>query len=83
MSDQEKVFGKGIIAKKPHEKAPDFVKMGLSFKVDEFIEFLKEHDKNGWVNMQVKESKGGKIYAELDTWEKKETTEKAVEVLPF
>jgi len=67
------VFIKGMIVKKPSEKAPDFIKANISFKVDEIVQFLQEHAKNGWVNVQVKESKGGKYYAQVDTWERKTT----------
>jgi len=30
---------------------------------------MRQHHKEGWVNIQVKRSKGGKLYAELDTWQ--------------
>ena len=66
MSD-EKIFIDGIIAKR-HPNAPDFVKVNLSFKLKEFFEFAKLHQNDGWINVQVKESKGGKLYAELDTF---------------
>lgn len=74
MSEKETVFVDGMIVKKPHENAPDFVKAGVSFKVSEMIKFLQDNDKDGWVNAQLKESKAGKLYMELDTWkpEKKE-----------
>jgi hypothetical protein len=54
---------------KRHERAPDFVTANLSIKVDELIPFLQQHVKAGWVNVQLKVSKGGKHYAELDTWQ--------------
>jgi hypothetical protein len=68
MSNQtEKVFAQGLIAKR-RDGAPDFVTCSLSVKVDEFKEFLDTHAANGWVNLNVKKSQGGKYYAELDTW---------------
>lgn len=67
MSD-EKIFVDGMIAKR-HPNSPDFVKCNLSLKMKDLIAFAKQHHKDGWLNVQVKESKGGKIYAELDTWE--------------
>ena len=63
----EKVFAQGLIAKR-RDQAPDFVTCSLSVKVDEFKEFLDTHAANGWVNLNVKKSQGGKYYAELDTW---------------
>ena len=87
MSDQEKIFANGLITKKPHEKAPDFVKYEQSFKVEDFIEFLKQHNKNGWVNTTIKVSKSGSIYSELNVWEKKteavKVEEPKIEEMPF
>lgn len=68
MSD-EKIFADGLIVKDPSPKAPDFVLQSLSFKVSEFVEFLKKHEKKGWVNVQMKRGRSGKPYAALDTWE--------------
>ena len=69
MAQDEKVFIKGLIFKAPRAKAPSFVKGSLSIKVEDLIPFLQEHSKNGWVNINLKEAKSGKYYAELDTWE--------------
>lgn len=69
MSD--KVFVDGMVVKR-HEKAPDFVICNLSLKGKELVEFMRQHQKDGWVNVQIKRSQGGKLYAELDTWEPKE-----------
>ena len=65
----DNVFIDGLIIKRPHENAPDFVKLKLSFKVEELVNFLQQHQKEGWVNADVKVSKNGKIYAALDTWQ--------------
>jgi hypothetical protein len=62
-------FINGMIVKGPHENAPDFVKMNISFKTEEMIETLQKLDKAGWVNAVIKVSKGGKWYAQQDTWE--------------
>jgi len=67
----EVVFPKGMIVKKPHENAPDFIKLNFSFKVDEFIAFLQEHKKeDGWVNADLKKSKEGKLYVQLNNYVK-------------
>ena len=63
----EKVFAQGFLFKR-NENAPDFVIGSQSIKVDEAIAFLQEHSQNGWVNLQVKQSQGGKYYTELDTF---------------
>jgi len=62
-----KTFADGFIAKR-HENAPDFVTCSLSIRVEEAIKFLTLHQKEGWVNLQVKQAKSGKYYCELDTW---------------
>lgn len=64
----EKVFAKGFIFKR-NDKAPDFVVGSLSLKSNEAIEFIKEQGKE-WVNLDVKKSKEGKFYVELNTYEK-------------
>ena len=61
---------KGIGIKAPHEKAPDFVKGRVSFKVEEFIDYLKENEYLGWVNMDLLESKKGNLYFKLDEYKK-------------
>ncbi len=62
-----KEFPKGIYIKKPHEKAPDFVLGKLSIKVADAISYLKT--KQGeWLNLDMKQSKDGKWYLEVDNW---------------
>lgn len=78
----EKIFTEGMIFKLPNEKAPDFIKGSLSFKVTEFIDFLKKHDNKGWVNIDLKVSTGGKAYAEINTWKPKDVGEVKAEELP-
>lgn len=73
------IFAAGLIVKPPSENAPDFIKAKLSIKVEELTAFLEEHTKpDGWVNLDVKESKGGKWYAQLNHWSKGDAP-KAVE----
>lgn len=75
MSDIE--FVPGLIVKAPNPKAPDFVKASISIKVEELGQFLREKYKAGeeWVNIDVKESKGGKWYAAVSTFKPKEKPE--------
>lgn len=60
-------YPKGLFAKKPHEKAPQFIKGKLSVKRDEFINWLQTQDTE-WVNFDVKEGQDGKYYVQVDTW---------------
>jgi lipopolysaccharide export LptBFGC system permease protein LptF len=66
MSDKE--FVDGLIVKKPHDNAPDFVKCSISIKRKELGNWLRKKD-DEWINLQVKESgQSGKWYAEVDNW---------------
>ena len=73
--DQEKVFADGFIFKR-NEKAPDFVVGRLSMKVEEAIAFIKNNEKNGWVNLGIKQARSGNYYVELDTFEAKNDSAK-------
>lgn len=76
MDKQEKIFAKGIYFDKPREGSPDFVKGRISVNVAEFIEFAKKHEKkSGYINLDLKKSKEGKLYLELNTWTPKEKVE--------
>jgi hypothetical protein len=66
--EDDKVFGEGIFFK-TKDSAPEFVLGAVSIKVDEFIVFLKDNVKKGWVNMDLKLSKKGMHYFQVDTWE--------------
>ena len=69
---EEKKYAKGLFAKR-NEKAPEFVVCSLSFKTDEFMQFLRENtNEKGYVNLQVLKSRDkGTMYAVLDTFEPK------------
>lgn len=85
----DKEFPNGIIAKR-NDNAPEFVLCNLSFKVEEFVKYLQDNESKGWVNIDVKRSKWGKIYADKNDWEKKEdsannapSTDIDIDSLPF
>lgn len=61
-------FTEGFIFKAPHQNAPDFVKHSVSIKLEEFIPWLQNNAHNGWVNIDIKESKNGKLYSALNTY---------------
>lgn len=67
---EDKIFADGFSFKR-NENAPDFVIGRLSMKVDEAIEFMKTHEKKGWVNLNIKTARSGNPYVELDTYEPK------------
>ena len=69
MSEQkEKIFAEGFSFKR-NENAPDYVIGRISIKVDEAITFLRNHEKNGWVNLNALYARSGNAYIELDTFE--------------
>ena len=67
----DKEFADGIYVKAPHENAPDFVKFRISLKREDVIQWLSKKD-GECINLDVKESQGGKWYCQVDTWEPKQ-----------
>jgi hypothetical protein len=65
---EDKIFANGFSFKR-NEKAPDFVVGRMSIKVADAISFMKEHEKNGYINLNVKTARSGNHYVELDTFE--------------
>lgn len=66
----ETEFVEGLIVKAPRDGAPDFVKASISIKREELIEWLSGRD-GEWVNVDVKESRNGKWYAAVNTYQPK------------
>jgi len=64
----EKQFIDGLQFKKPNEKAPAFVKGSISINLNKFMEYADKNQNNGWINIDLKESKTGNYYAELNTF---------------
>jgi len=82
----DKIFADGFRFEKPREGAPEFVKGKLSIKVPEAIAFLTKHQTNaGWVNLDLKKSKKGTLYLELNTFTPKKQDEDSIdpENIPF
>jgi hypothetical protein len=69
---EDKIFAEGFSFKR-RDNAPEFVVGRQSIKVDEAVAWLKAHAKNGWVNIDIKQARGGNYYCELDTWEAPKT----------
>ena len=73
---QDKVFPTGMYASAPREGAPDFVKGRVSFKVADFTKFLATQE-DEWLNVDIKQGREGKWYAQVDTWKPKQAAKKA------
>tara|TARA_R110002020_G_scaffold193468_17_gene393892 strand:+ start:1152 stop:1451 length:300 start_codon:yes stop_codon:yes gene_type:complete len=72
----EKIFADGFSFQR-NENAPDFVIGKVKIKMDQALPWLKQNaSKDGWVNLDVKQSKGGKFYLELDQWQPKMSEKK-------
>lgn len=69
----EKIFAEGF-GFKVTQSQPSYVVGKVTIRVDAAIEFLEKHQKNNWVNLDIKQSNGGKYYLELDTYERKQQT---------
>jgi len=68
----EQKFIKGLFTSR-RENAPDFVIANLSFKTEQFIEWLKENtNAKGYVNVDVLRSKEGGVYSKLNDWKPEE-----------
>ena len=69
---EEKNFVDGLIVKLPDDNAPDFVKLKLSIKLDEFGPWVATQKSNDpaieWLNIEIKEGRSGKWYAERNMW---------------
>jgi hypothetical protein len=63
-------FVDGLLVKAPHEKAPSFVKAQISIKREALIQWLQGKSEE-WLNLDVKESKGGKYYAAVSNYKPK------------
>ena len=66
MSNETK-FIPGLMAKAPHDRAPEYVKAKLSIKRQELLAWLQDQP-GDWINADVKVSQNGKWYVALDDW---------------
>ena len=66
----ENEFPDGMYYNEPREGAPDFVLGSVSIKVSEAVAWLNSTEANekGYVNLDVKRSKVGRVYMVKNTW---------------
>lgn len=69
---EEKNFVDGMIIKLPDDNAPDFVKLKLSLKLDDLGKWISSQKQGEpdmeWINIEIKEGRSGKWYAERNMW---------------
>ena len=70
----KKEFANGLMIKAPHDKAPEFVKCSISIKRKDFGNWLRSKP-DEWINLDVKVSKDGKWYAEVNNWKPGKTSD--------
>lgn len=75
-------FVNGLIFKPKHEKAPDFVKGKLSINVKNLREWL-DSQTGEWINADIKQSKEGKYYIQVNEYQAPEPTEAESTDLPY
>lgn len=61
-------FVEGLYFKEPRSNAPDYVKGSISIQPAKLSAWCKQHEGQEWVNVDVKESKGGKVYCAVNDW---------------
>lgn len=76
----EKEFVNGLIYKEP-KNAPEFVLANISIKKEELMGWLQTQHKD-WINIDIKRSKKGKCYAEVNTWEPNKNYSKTTNTPP-
>ena len=74
-----KTFVNGLISKKVSDKAPEWILGALSINVESLTNWLnttgKQVQSNGWINLNIKKSKDGKRYIEVDTYNPKQVAQ--------
>lgn len=76
MSD--KIFVKGILFKRPEAGTPEWIKGKLAINPEILAKFAEENKAHksakGWLKIDLKNSKDGTLYLELNTWKPQEKT---------
>lgn len=85
--ENKKIFVDGLIVKTRRDTAPDWIKGHLSIKVQELRAFLDQYEKEEWLNVDICQSKLGKLYAQLNTFKPQPKAEEAAQdpesAIPF
>lgn len=59
-----------MLYRPPATGAPSFVKGRVSVKVEDFVKFAKLHQRDGWLNIDLREAQSGKMYFALNDYKK-------------
>jgi len=67
--EQANIFAEGIYFDKPREGAPEFVKGRIALQPEKLYQWAKQYTNDkGYVNIDLKKSKEGKLYLQLNTY---------------
>jgi len=79
MDKPEPIFADGVFFDRPREGAPSFIKGKMSIEPKKLIAFLEANKQylspKGWLNLDLKESKTGNLYFQVNTWKPLEKPE--------
>jgi len=81
--ETKKIFADGLIIKARRDTAPEWIKAHISIKVQEFAAFMKQHNNDNWINLDICASKEGKLYCQLNTWKPESKPEITKDSIPF
>lgn len=66
----------GLFLEQKKDNQPEFVKGKISINIEKFIPYLKANAKEQkWVNLDLLQSKDGRLYLKLNDWKPKFATE--------
>ena len=63
----ENKFADGLYYKQPSAGAPSFVIGKISIKKEKFMPWI-DQQQGEWINIDIKTSKEGKVYFQIDEW---------------
>ena len=64
---KEIIFPDGMAAFEPRAEAPEWVKANIVVHVDDFAETMEDYAHEGKLDIEIRQSQGGKYYAMINT----------------
>jgi len=70
VSNEPSIFVDGLRISKPKDNAPDWIKANGVINCDELEQYIRANrNESGEIRFQIKESKAGRLYCAVDTWQ--------------
>jgi len=71
VSNEPSIFIDGLRISKPKDNAPDWIKANCIINCDELEQYIRaNHNESGEIRFQIKESKAGRLYCAVDTYQR-------------